>query len=367
MATVDQRVPEVLSGSQPAGEELAGLRRLRWPWLAAGLGVLAIAVVVGASVGPVAVPPSEILRSAMARIPFVHAVSGISARDEAILWSLRMPRVVLAGLVGGMLALAGGAYQGVFRNPLADPYLLGAAAGAELGATIAIVVAPTSAVLGVQVVALAAFAGASIAVVGAFALGRSGRLGRNPTTLILAGVAVASFLTAIQTYVQQRQTGSMRQIYSWLLGRLVTAGWQGVWFVLPYVIVSAIVILLHRRLLDALAVGDEELGAMGVRVRRIRVVVLIAATLGTAAAVSVGGAIAFIGIIVPHTVRLVAGTTYRVVLPLSLVLGAAFLILADTVARTVIAPAELPIGVITALIGAPFFIVVMRTSREGAA
>jgi iron complex transport system permease protein len=367
MATVDQRVPEVLPGVQHTGEELAGLRRLRWPWLAAALGILAIAIVVGASIGPVAVPPSEILRSALARIPFVHEVSGISARDEAILWSLRMPRVVLAGLVGGMLALAGGAYQGVFRNPLADPYLLGAAAGAELGATIAIVVAPTSQFLGVQVVALAAFAGASIAVVGAFALGRSGRLGRNPTTLILAGVAVASFLTAIQTYVQQRQTGSMRQIYSWLLGRLVTAGWQGVWFVLPYVIVSTVVILLHRRLLDALAVGDEELGAMGVRVRRIRVVVLIAATLGTAAAVSVGGAIAFIGIIVPHTVRLVAGTTYRVVLPLSLVLGAAFLILADTVARTVIAPAELPIGVITALIGAPFFIVVMRTSREGAA
>src|SRR5207253_9295506 len=140
---------------------------------------------------------------------------------------------------------------------------------------------------------------------------------------------------------------------------------QGVWFVLPYVVVSTVLILLHRRLLDALAVGDTELASMGVRIRRIRIVVLAAATLGTAAAVSVGGAIAFVGIIVPHTVRLVAGSTYRVVLPLSLVLGAAFLVLTDALARTVVAPAELPIGVITAIIGAPFFVVVMRTSREG--
>src|SRR3954447_3946257 len=166
MATVDERIPQA-----PATADLSGLGGLRWRWFAAALGVLAISVVVGASTGPVALPPSEILRSALARIPFVHAVSGISARDEAILWSLRMPRVVLAGLVGGMLAIAGASYQGVFRNPLADPYLLGAAAGAELGATVAIVVAPTSSAFGVQVVALAAFAGASLAVVGAFALG----------------------------------------------------------------------------------------------------------------------------------------------------------------------------------------------------
>jgi iron complex transport system permease protein len=342
----------------------AGLRRLTWPWIAGSLAVLCLALVIGATTGPVRIGPTAVLRSVLDRLPFVRLDAHLSDADASILWTLRIPRVVLGALIGGMLALAGAAYQGVFRNPLADPYLLGAAAGAELGATLAIVAAPVLALLGVNIVAIAAFAGASIAVLATFSLGRSVSRERSPTTLILAGVAVASFLTAIQTYVQQRQTGSLRQIYSWLLGRLVTAGWDGVLFVLPYLAVAVVGILLHRRVLDALAVGDAELSSLGVPLRRIRVLVIAAATLGTAAAVSVGGAITFVGIIVPHTVRLLAGSTYRIVLPLSLILGAAFVVLTDALARTVIAPAELPIGVITALIGAPFFVIVMRTTRE---
>jgi iron complex transport system permease protein len=200
-------------------------------------------------------------------------------------------------------------------------------------------------------------------VLSAYALGRAGG-GRTTATLVLAGVAVTSFLTAVQTYVQQREAETLREVYGWILGRLTTAGWNDVVLILPYVAVSSAVIVAHRRLLDVLAVGDDEAGSLGVRAARVRLVVVAAASLGTAAAVAVSGLIAFVGIIVPHTIRLLAGSSYRLVVPLCLLLGAAFLILADLVARTVMAPAELPIGVITAFFGAPFFAVVLRTSRR---
>ena len=270
---------------------------------------------------------------------------------------------MLGALVGGMLAIAGAAYQGVFRNPLADPYLLGAAAGANLGATLAIAFGPGTTLIGVNLVPLAAFAGAGAAVAGAYVLGQTVSGLRSNTGLILAGVAIAAFFNSIQMYVQQSQTGSLRQVYSWILGRLTTAGWDGVWLVLPYVVLSTAIIFLHRRLLDALMVGDDEVVTLGISVRRVRLIVVVAATLGTAAVVAVGGTIAFVGIIVPHTIRLLAGRSYTVVVPLSMLFGAAFLVLADTASRTIVAPAELPIGVITAFIGAPFFIVVMRSTR----
>jgi iron complex transport system permease protein len=254
----------------------------------------------------------------------------------------------------------------VFRNPLADPYLLGVAAGANLGATLAIAFAPGTSVIGVNIVPLAAFVGAGAAVAGAYVLGQTLKSARSTTGLILAGVAIAAFFNSIQLYVQQSQTGSIRQVYSWILGRLTTAGWDGVLLVLPYVLVSVAVILLHRRLLDTLTLGDDEVSNLGISVRRVRLIVVVAATMGTAAVVAVGGTIAFVGIIIPHTVRLLAGRSYRVVIPLSLLFGAGFLVLADTAARTVLAPAELPIGVITAFLGAPFFIAVMRSTRVGA-
>ena len=181
-----------------------------------------------------------------------------------------------------------------------------------------------------------------------------------------AASADAVFFNSIQEFIQQSQTSSIREVYSWILGRLVTAGWDGVLLVLPYVVLSTGVIFLHRRLLDALMVGEDETTSLGISVRRVRLIVVVAATLGTAAVVAVGGTIAFVGIIVPHTVRLLVGRSYRVVIPLSLLFGAAFLVLADTVARTIVAPGEVPIGVITAFVGAPFFIVVMRSTRAAA-
>src|SRR5256885_901995 len=183
---------------------------------------------------------------------------------------------------------------------------------------------------------------------------------------VLVGVAIPAFFNSTKSYAQQPQTASIRQVYSWILGRLVTAGWDDVLLILPYVILSAAAIFVHRRLLDALTLGEDEVTSLGIPVRRVRLIVVVAATLGTAAVVAVAGTIAFVGIIVPHAIRLLIGRSYRVVIPLSMLFGAAFLVLADAGARTVVAPAELPIGVITAFLGAPFFIAVMRSTRAAA-
>lgn len=337
---------------------LAGLPRLPWLWAAGGVLALIASAAIGVLVGPVHISPGTVLQALVG--------GSVDPGQANILWSLRFPRVVLGAIVGGTLAIAGAAYQGVFRNPLADPYLLGAAAGANLGATLAVTFAPGASLIGVNVVPLAAFVGAGAAVAGAYALGRTVSGLRSTTGLILAGVAIAAFFNSIETYIQQTHPASIRESYSWILGRLVTAGWDGVVLVLPYVVLSAAVIFLHRRLLDALMVGEDEVTSLGISVRRVRLIVVVAATLGTAAVVAIGGTIAFVGIIIPHTIRLLVNRSYRVVIPLSLLFGASFLILADTAARTVVAPAELPIGVITAFVGAPFFIAVLRSTRAAA-
>ncbi|MDQ3953029.1 MAG: iron ABC transporter permease [Actinomycetota bacterium] len=335
---------------------------LRPAWLSLALAFLVAATVLGVLMGPVRLGVGPALAEIADRLPFVTVGSGLTDQQQAILWELRIPRVVLAGLVGATLALAGAAYQGVFRNPLADPYLLGVAAGAGLGATIVIAWAPPALDWPVDPLPLAAFAGALLGVSMTYVLGRAGGRARTAATLILAGVATASFLTAIQTYVQQREDETVRQVYTWILGQLTTASWREVTLVLPYLLIGGATIVLHRRLLDVLSVGDEEAASLGVDTQRVRVLIVVAASLGTAAAVSVSGLIGFVGVIVPHTVRLVFGTSYRLVIPLSLVFGAAFLILADLVGRSLIAPAEIPIGVITAFLGAPFFLVVLRRS-----
>jgi iron complex transport system permease protein len=324
---------------------------------------LVSAALIGLLVGPVHLGFASILRAALSHVPLLHVHSGLSDSDRAILWQLRAPRVALGALVGGMLALAGASYQGVFRNPLADPYLLGIAAGAGLGATLAIVYGRET-VHAYDLIPLAAFAGGAIGVIAAYALGHSASRGRSTAALILAGVTVASFLTAIQTFVQQQHSQSLQEVYAWILGHLDTAGWHDVALVAPYIAVSAIVILLHRRVLDVLSVGDEEAASLGINVGRTRLLIVVFATIGTAAAVAVSGLIGFVGIIVPHAIRLLLGPSYRLILPLSLLGGAAFLILADVIARSVMSPAELPIGVVTAFFGAPFFAVILRTSRS---
>jgi cobalamin transport system permease protein len=326
-------------------------------WVVIGVAVLAVSATVGVLVGPVHIAPGDALRWL---VSFGHLPSGMSEQDAVILSSLRLPRVVVAGLVGASLSASGAAYQGVFRNPLADPYLLGAAAGAGLGATIAVAFGPSTAFA--VTVPLAAFVGAIVGVGLAYLLGRSSLGGRSATSLVLGGIAVASFLTALQTFIQQQRAETLRQVYSWILGRLGTSGWDDVRIALPSVLVAVTTLWTVRRLLDVIEVGDLEAESLGLNVARLRMVVVIAASLATAAAVSVAGLIGFVGIIVPHTVRILSGTSYRHVLPLSVLFGASFLILVDVVARTAVAPAEIPIGVITAVVGAPFFVFALRRS-----
>ena len=332
------------------------------PWRFIAGAFLAGSLLVGLGVGPVGIGAGGIVESALSHVPFLHVHSPLSSVQEAILWQIRAPRVVLGALVGGMLAIAGSAYQGVFRNPLADPYLLGVAAGAGLGATLAIAFGHVHG--SQELVPVAAFAGATLAVVCAYALGRSAGAARTTGALVLAGVTVAAFMTALQTFVQQQRTDTLRDVYTWLLGGFATAGWGDVAVATPYIVVSSLVLILHRRVLDVLSLGDDEAASLGVDVRRVRLLLVAAATAGTAAAVSVSGLIGFVGIIVPHTIRLLVSTSYRAVVPLSLVVGAGFLVLTDVLARTVLSPSELPIGVVTAFFGAPFFAVVLRTSRS---
>ncbi|WP_093168188.1 FecCD family ABC transporter permease [Sinosporangium album] len=310
--------------------------------------------------GAAGIPVGAILAELADKLPLVTADSGLTPVEQGLLLELRLPRVVLAALVGGLLAAAGAGYQGVFRNPLADPYLLGAAAGAGLGATAVIVLAGDADAIAIPV---AAFAGAVGGVLLAYLLGSvAGRAG-GIAPLVLAGVAVSSFLAAVQTFLQQLEVEELRRIYGWILGD-VGGGWSQVLLIAPYAAVSMGFLLAYGRLLDVLAVGDDEAVSLGVNAVRVRFAVLFAASLATASAVAVSGLIGFVGIVVPHVVRRLAGGSYRSVLPLSLIGGGAFLVLADLAARTVMAPAELPIGVVTAFVGAPFFIVVLRLTRR---
>jgi iron complex transport system permease protein len=346
--------PPLTEHLPPRGPHL-GLR-----WFGAGLGAVSVVAVIGIAFGPVRIAPGAVLLELFDHVPGLDIDSGLSAPAQAIVWDLRAPRVALGLLVGAMLAGSGATYQGVFRNPLADPYLLGVAAGAGLGATVAIVNDLGDGVGLTDAVPMFAFAGALVAVLASATLAAPRRHATSTTALVLAGVAIASFLTAVQTYVQQRDTEDLRKVYTWILGRLSTSTWSEVQLIAPYAVVCGIAMVLLAGPLDVLAVGEEEAATLGVRPARVRVVALAAASLAAAAAVSVSGLIAFVGIVVPHAVRRVAGVSHRRVVPLSMLFGGAFLAGADIVARTLRSPAELPIGVVTAFIGAPFFLQILR-------
>ena len=331
-------------------------------WFALAGALLFVAMIVGTMIGPAGPTWWRIPLEFANRLPFIHVNSGVSKADWNIVWLIRTPRVVLAAIVGSMLSVSGASYQGVFRNPLVDPYLLGVAAGAGLGATLVFAFQRGATEHWIiDPLPLAAFIGALVAVLVTYVVGTAFGTTQSSTTLILAGVAVTSLATSIQAFILQRNTDVVRQVYSWILGRLSSATWGDVRLVLPYVVLSTGVLLMHRRLLDVLRVGDDEASALGTNVRRVRLIVVLAATLGTSAVVAVSGLIGFVGIIVPHAIRLIAGASYRKVIPLSVLLGAAFLVFADIPSRVLANPAETPIGVVTAFFGAPFFLFLLRT------
>ena len=319
-----------------------------------------VAAVGGVLIGYSNIPAGDILGNVASHLGIGH--SRLSPLQSAIIWQLRAPRVVLGLLVGSMLAVAGGTYQGVFRNPLADPYLLGIAAGAGLGATIAIADIGHGGQVPTWTPWLA-FLGAMIAVTATWTVGGRGAR-TNTAVLVLAGVAISSLLTSAQTFLQQSSANSISQVYLWLLGSLAGATWPQIELVAPYVVVCCLVCIAAGRALDVMSVGDVESRALGLPASRVRLAVVVASSLGTAAVVSVCGLIGFVGIIIPHLVRLAVGTSYRRILPISVALGAAFLVVCDTIARTVLSGGELPIGVVTALVGAPVFVLVLNVTRR---
>ena len=281
--------------------------------------------------------------------------------DAQIFFVARLPRAVAAALVGGTLAAAGVVFQGLLRNPLATPYTLGVSAGASLGAMIAITYAATLPVGGV---ATASLAGAMLAVLVVYALARARQQGLSTTVLLLAGVTLNSFFSALILFVQY--IGDFAQTYRalrWLMGDLDVASYQPIIAALPLVILAFVAFAWLAHPLNLISLGDDAAATRGIAVVRAQRVAFFSASLATGAAVSVGGPIGFIGIIVPHLVRLMVGADHRLVLPASTFCGAAFLVACDVLARTVMAPLELPVGIITALIGGPFFLWMLLRKR----
>ena len=312
--------------------------------------------------GAADIPPATVGRILLHRLGLPIEGSWPASWD-AIIWEVRLPRVLLAGLVGATLAYAGATYQGVFRNPLAEPYFLGVASGAGLGATI-VMISPLAFSLGpLSPVPAAAFAGAVIAMTATYLLARTGPA-VSTATLILAGVAIGSIATAAISYLMLTNSDRALPLLSWLLGGFSSASWPRVWLLLPYSIIAIFVLLPFGRTLNVLQLNEEQARQLGVNVEAAKLTLLVVASLATAAAVAVSGIIGFVGLVVPHVTRLLWGPDYRRLLPLSAVLGASFLILADVVARTAAAPQEIPVGIITALIGAPFFLYLLRRQRR---
>jgi iron complex transport system permease protein len=316
---------------------------------------LTIMLILSMAIGSVFIPPTEVWR----------VLTGVASNEKfhTILLDIRLPRTVLIALVGAALAGSGATYQGLFRNPLADPYLIGVASGAGLGAIIAMSVRWPYTMLGLLAVPLAAFIASLLTVYLVYTFAQIGRT--VPTTnLILAGVAISSFATAITTFLMLRSTGEVRRALGWLLGGVSLVGWDVTLAMIPYLAIGMTMLTLTGYALNLLQFGDDQAAQMGLNVRRAKFVIIIAASLVTAAAVSFAGIIGFVGLVVPHIVRIWWGVDYRRLIPLSILGGASVLLFADVLARIVLAPQELPVGIVTALAGAPFFLWVLRRAKN---
>jgi len=316
---------------------------------------LGLMLLLSMAIGSVFIPPTELW----------HVITGTAANDtfRTILLDIRLPRTALIALVGAALAGSGAAYQGLFRNPLADPYLIGVASGAGLGAIIAMSIRWPYTTLGLLAVPLAAFIASLLTVYLVYTIAHIG--GSVPTTsLILAGVAVSSFAVSLTSFLMLRSTGEVRRAIGWLLGGVSLVSWNATLALIPYLGIGLVTLVLTGYALNLLQFGDDQATQMGLNVRRAKFIIIVAASLVTAAAVSFAGIIGFVGLVVPHIVRIWWGVDYRRLIPLSIIGGAAVLLFADVLARIVLAPQELPVGIVTALAGAPFFLWVLRRAKN---
>jgi len=336
-------------------------RRLILPGLVVLLGA---SVLLGVAFGAVWISPLDTLRLFAAKLHLVARPRSIPESTALILFQLRLPRVLLAAMVGAALAAAGTVFQALFRNPMADPAIIGVSSGAALGAILVLLVGAGGA-LDAMGVPAAAFVGA---LATAFVVYRLARLGSSVqvATLLLAGIAVAAVISAVISLVMTFSGQDIRSIYFWLLGGLGARGWQSIVAALPFMVAGIGVAMVSASDLNLTALGEERAAQLGLEVERFKTVMLGTGSLLTAAAVSVAGLIGFVGLMTPHMVRLMVGADHRRLLPASILGGAAFMILADLAARTAIRPEEIPVGAVTAVLGGPFFLYLLRRERKAA-
>ncbi len=341
----------------------SAIHPIRWRrriYAIAGMAVLlGITIVVTLGIGSTDISFGTLIQILADKLTFVHIQPTWTSNTEIIIFDIRLPRLLLAGLVGAALAVAGTTYQGLFRNPLADPYLIGVAQGAALGAIIGFML-PAWQIVSIP---LLAFVGAVLAAAMVYTIARVGKT-LPMTTLILAGVAIGAFLAAITSYLMIASGDKLHGIISWLLGSFSLTNWWQVGMVTPYILIGTLIIWFYARPLNVMQLDEEQAQQLGINVEQVKLILLGAATLITAAAVCFCGIIGFVGIIIPHAMRLIWGPDHRFLLPLATFAGAIFLILADTAARTMLAPTEVPIGVITAFLGAPFFLYLLRQKKR---
>ncbi|MBN1160611.1 MAG: iron chelate uptake ABC transporter family permease subunit [Dehalococcoidales bacterium] len=355
-------MPEKSKSSPQAIGYLYGRRTRIFSLL--GLGIILILIIgIATSIGSVPIPLGTTAGILVDKLPFVEITPTWQDATATIVLDIRLPRIILAGLVGAALAVAGATYQGLFRNPLADPYLIGVAQGASLGAVIGFLLPAAWNLSGMGVIPVFAFIGAIAATVVVYFLSRVGKT-LPVTTLILAGVALSALLGSIVSYLVISSGSKLHSIVFWMMGSFSGSAWSEVFLVLPYIAVGIAVIVIFARLLNVMQLDEEQAQQLGVNVEKFKIILLAAATLITAASVAFVGTIGFVGIIIPHAVRLIWGADHRFLLPLSILTGAIFMILTDLVSRTVLAPTEIPIGVITAICGAPFFLYLLRRRKR---
>ncbi len=329
-------------------------------------GGLVASLFLAGAFGVVTIALPDVFKMALNKIPFFDFPSTWRAADEIILFQIRLPRVVGGALIGAALATAGVLFQGLLRNPMADPYIIGTSAGAALGATIAMTLPISLAFLGFGLVPLAAFAGALASVIIVYNLARVG--GKTPIiSMLLAGFVMNALLAAIIAFMismSERFNLNLHAVYSFLIGHVSVVGWSQIAVIGPLVVGGIIVARFFAYHLNAFALGEEGAAYLGIEVERDKVLILALGSLLTAAAVSIGGLIGFVGLVMPHAVRLSLGPDHRLLLPASALAGAAFVVIADLLARIVLAPTEIPVGIITAVVGAPFFLYLLRRSRK---
>ena len=326
--------------------------------------LLLAAFIIGTSIGAVAISPLEVLKILAGHIPGMKFLQvGIQPEYQTIIMTIRLPRVILTALVGAGLSLAGASFQGLFRNPMADPYIIGVSSGASLGAVISILVQPMVVIPLKYGLPLMAFVFAGITIWLVYQLARVGD--KVPVmTLLLAGIAVNTLLSALVSLGIYLSGNQLSQVVFWLMGGFSGRGWDYVYIFLPYALAGTAVILVYARELNALLLGEEPAQHLGIEVESVKTRLLVAAALLTGTCVAVSGQIGFVGLIVPHMVRMLFGADHRTLLPSAALLGASLLLIADTLARVIMAPGEIPVGIVTALVGGPFFIYLLRRQKS---